>query len=207
MSQELAVPISADWASSGSLPLAGGTMTGNLTLGSNTLTAGSSVLTATTNQIRLGTTNTVTLSSTAPSTSRTYTINPIAGNGEFALISTTGGSKLPVSYETATALTGTNIAPTAAQLATGLLVLTYTGSAPYYLTLPSGADIAANSSLAPFNTAGAVFKVHVSIITQNNVATLTGATGCNAAGAVNMVFGFARTLYFVAAGSSVWNVY
>ena len=208
MSEALPSATTPGWSASGALPKTGGTMTGALNMGSNSISGATTLaVTNTTNQITLGTTNTVTVNSTAPSTSRTYTINPIAGNGEFALISTTGGSKLPVSYETPTSITGTNISPTAAQLATGLLVLTYSGSSPYYLTLPTGAAIAANSSLAPFNTAGAVFKVHVSIISENNVATLTGSSGCNVAGGVNMVFGFARTLYFVAAGSSVWNVY
>ena len=206
MSEDLAIPITPGWASSGALPTTGGTMTGNLTLGSNTLTAGASVLSATTNQIRLGTTNTVTINSAAPSTSRTYTINPIAGNGEFSLTSTSGSSKIPVSYETVSTVAGDNSTITAAQLATGVI---HISSGTGTVTLPTGADIAANTSLAPFNTAGAVFKVLFSVYTYSGAPrTLTSAaSGCTVVGGAYLVGGTAFVKYFVSAGGSAWNVY
>ena len=181
-------------------------------MGSNAISGATTLaVTNTTNQITLGTTNTVTLSSTAPSTSRTYTINPIAGNGEFSLISTAGSNKISVSYETAVSITAANtIVLTADQLAKGIIMATFTDQqVPFTLALPSGADMAANSSLAVFNTAGAVFKVLCVVggTVGNGDASLASNMGCTVTGPVTLVVGFSRMLYFVAAGSSVWNVY
>ena len=77
------------------------------------------------------------------------------------------------------------------------------------LTLPTGANIAANTALAPFNTAGAVFKVLVSIVGASGTerTLTTAASGCTVVGGAVLPVGSARVLYFVAAGSSVWNVY
>lgn len=52
---------------------------------SNTNSSGPVLISATTNQIRLGTTNTVTLTSPAPSTSRTYTIPDTGANSSFVM--------------------------------------------------------------------------------------------------------------------------
>eukprot|EP01080_Neovahlkampfia_damariscottae_P009817 gene9817-biopygen63 len=48
------------------------------------------IISNTTNQLTLGTTNTVTITSPAPSASRTYTIPDIGGNGTFVLTASTG---------------------------------------------------------------------------------------------------------------------
>ena len=69
------------------LPDAGGAATFVLSTGTLAITQASLTLTNTTNQLTLGTTNTTTISSTAPSASRTYTI-PDGGGAANVILST-----------------------------------------------------------------------------------------------------------------------
>lgn len=65
---------------------------GTVSIPNNAMTLQSITLTNTTNQIVLGTTNTTTISSVAPSASRVYTIADFGGAASFALTSNTSSS-------------------------------------------------------------------------------------------------------------------
>lgn len=103
-----------------------------------TPTFASEILTATTNQLRLGTTNTVTISSSAPSASRTYTLHDAGANAHFVL--DTGG-----------ALTITNAA-SSGQVLTGTSSTTASWQPPavpnalFYNEVASSVDISGFSS-------------------------------------------------------------
>ncbi len=174
---------------------------GNFAAG--TITASSLTATNTTNQITLGTTNTITINSVAPSASRTYRINPISGNGDFAMVSTTGSSNIPVSYESAITVAGASPTLTASDLVGG--IIRFNGGAGT-ITMPTGASIAANASLAPFNVAGAVFKV-LFTVANAGAKTLANATDCTVSGGNTITGQTSRLVYFVASGGGVWTVY
>ena len=72
--------------SNGSSMVTGNFSTGAITI-SGSVTSTNTVLTNTTNQIVLGTTHTTTITATAPSVSRTYTIPDIANSGTFLVSS------------------------------------------------------------------------------------------------------------------------
>ncbi len=116
----------------------------------STPTFASETLSATTNQLRLGTTNTVTLSSTAPAASRIYTIHDAGAAANFVL--DTGG-----------ALTITNAAST-----TQVLTATGTGTASWQPPATSGTVTSVALALPV-----SVFTISGSPVTS--VGTLTGS--------------------------------
>lgn len=104
----------------GALPLAGGAMTGALTSNSaisttSSLGAATLSLSATSNQIVLGTTNTTTISAIAPAASRTYTIQDPLASANFVMsegIQTINGAKTfggVVTFNSTIAGAGSNV--------------------------------------------------------------------------------------------------
>lgn len=163
------------------------------------ITSVSNIISQTTNQLVLGTTNTLTINSVAPSTSRVYTINPINGNCDFSLISTSGASSIHVGFETANS--GTNTI-TAAMMAGGIAVVLGNGN----IALDTVANIAANTALAPFNSVGLVFKVLV-VSNSNSNRSLTVGSGLTLTGPANITANSTRLLYFRNTGVNTWTIY
>lgn len=110
--------------------------------------------------------------------------------------STVGGGSVVRTNEAATA---SNTTLSAAAMATGIAI-TNNGTAAY--TMDTGANIAANAILAPFNTTGAVFKVLV-CNSSNTAKTLTAATGVTISGGTSIASQGSRLLHFV----NTWSVY
>jgi len=130
---------------------------------------------STTNQIVLGSTNTTTISSTAPSASRTYTIPDAGGNTNFILGTSSSGQTINGGLTLGTALasgsggTGTTTSPTSGQILVGTSGGSYV---PYTLASGTGISTTVGSGTLQINNTGVTtFSAGTTGLTPSSATT------------------------------------
>ncbi len=152
------------------IPDAGSDATFVLSGGGGGPSFASLTLTNTTNQLTLGTTNTVTISSTAPAASRTYTIPDTSANSSFVMTDsaqTVNGIKTFSSALTCSAASNQIVLSTGTSTIT-ISSPTQSGSGTKVLTIP---DLLGSASILVTSISGSVQTVGGTFVCANNFYT------------------------------------
>lgn len=175
-----------------------------LTFDSVTTTVGAAklALSATSNQIALGTTNVITLTTT-PTASATYTIPAYSGAAQFLTALTGSSIYVPTLNVTPTTFNTNAGTITVAALKSGLISL---GNTVNSFVLPTGSSIGTDSVLGLVPTGG-VFTCIFSNSRNGNI-TVTGNTNTTVSTSADLITnGMSRILYFVVTGANTYTVY